>query len=133
MGGIDRRTLLTTASAFGLSFAAGARPAFAQTDWQAGAGADWAKVMAAAKKEGKVVVAGHSALARPFSDDFKRDTGIELEFLGGNTRELTARLQREVRSNSLTMDVSLGGGSELLTLYPEGQLVPIKPQLMLPA
>jgi ABC-type Fe3+ transport system substrate-binding protein len=131
MGGIDRRTLLATASAFGLSVAAGVKPA-AAADWQDGAGAEWAKVMAAAKREGKVVVAGHSALARVFADDFKRDTGIELEFLGGNTRELTARLQREVRAGSLTMDVSLGGGSELLTLYPEGQLVAIKPQLMLP-
>jgi ABC-type Fe3+ transport system substrate-binding protein len=101
-------------------------------DWQAGAGSRWAAVLAAAEREGKVVVTGHPALARPFTDEFKRDTGLNLEYLGGNTRELTARLQREVRSNNLTIDIALGGGSELLTLYPQGQLVAVKPQLMLP-
>jgi ABC-type Fe3+ transport system substrate-binding protein len=131
MQGIRRQVSWAAACAIGFAAVIALTPATA-ADWQAGAGPEWAKVLAAAKREGKVVVAGHSALARPFTEDFKRDTGIDLEFLGGNTRDLTARLQREVRSGSLTIDVSLGGGTELLTLYPEGQLLALKPQMMLP-
>ena len=104
----------------------------AQADWQDGAGPAWANVLSAAKKEGKVVIAGHPALARPFSEGFKRDTGIDLEYLGGNPRELTARFSRELRSESSTIDIMLGGGSEILNLYPEGRLVSVKAQLLLP-
>lgn len=106
--------------------------AHAADEWQAGADDKWRTVLAAAKKEGKVVVSGFPALAKPFTEEFKRDTGIELEYLGGSTSELSARLRREAKSNNLTIDISLGGGSELLTLYPEGLLEPVKPQMMLP-
>lgn len=109
-----------------------ALPPAQAADWQAGAGPEWAKVMAAAKQEGKVVVAGPPALARAFTEDFKRDTGIDLEYVGGNTREIGARFGRELDSGHLTLDVSLGGGSELLTAYPQGRLVALKPQMMLP-
>jgi len=48
--------------------------AFAQTaDWQAGAGNNWRDVLAKAKAEGKVVVAGHPALSQPLSAGFQRD------------------------------------------------------------
>ncbi len=101
-------------------------------NWQAGTGAEWKQVMAAAKREGKVVVAGHPALAKPLAQAFARDTGLVLEYLGGNPGDLAARLEREAQAGKLTIDLALGGGSELLSLYPRGLLKPIKPQLLLP-
>jgi ABC-type Fe3+ transport system substrate-binding protein len=131
MCGIERQILRGAACAAALTAFITVTPA-AAADWQAGAGPEWANVLAAAKREGKVVVIGHPPLARAFSEEFKRDTGIELEFLGSNPREISARVEREVRAGNVTVDIVLGGGSELLTLYPEGRLLAIKPQMMLP-
>jgi ABC-type Fe3+ transport system substrate-binding protein len=101
-------------------------------DWQAGAGDNWKKVLEAARKEGKVVVAGDTgALATVMPAAFKRDTGIEMEFLTGRTGELTTRVEREVRAGAATIDVSIGGGTEI-KLAHEGYLVPIRSQLILP-
>ncbi len=101
-------------------------------DWQAGAPADWQRLLAAAKQEGKVVVSGHPALARPLSKAFTRDTGIRLEYLGGELNELSTRLAREAKAGNVTVDVALGGGTEIRTLR-DGLLNPIKPQLLLPS
>ena len=103
----------------------------AAQDWQAGAGDDWRQTLAAAKAEGTVVVAGSPDLSTPISEGFQRDTGIKVRFLGGNPRDLTGRIEREVRSNNLTVDILLGGASDL-TLVKEGFAVPIKPQFILP-
>ena len=103
----------------------------AAADWQAGAGDDWKQALAAAKAEGTVVIAGSPDLATPMSVGFERDTGIEVRFLGGNPRDLTGRIEREVRSNNLTVDILLGGASDL-TLVKEGFAVPLKPQFILP-
>jgi ABC-type Fe3+ transport system substrate-binding protein len=105
--------------------------ALAAGDWQAGAGEEWKKVLAAAKKEGKVVVSGHPGLAQPLSQAFARDTGITLEFLGGELSELSTRLAREAKAGKLTIDVALGGGNEIRMMH-DGLLSPVKPQLLLP-
>jgi ABC-type Fe3+ transport system substrate-binding protein len=118
LAGILFGTLLSTA------------PAIAQ-DWQAGAGEDWKQLLAAAKAEGKVVIAGSPDLAKPMSQGFLRDTGITVEFLGGAARDLSSRVAREARSGNVTLDLMLGGGSDL-DLVKGGFAVPIKPQLILP-
>lgn len=100
-------------------------------DWQDGAPAEWAKVVAAAKAEGKVVVAGSPDMGKPFTDAFQRDTGIKLEYLGGNTRDLSSRAARELRTNQVTIDMMIGGASEL-PLINEGLATPLDNQLMLP-
>src|SRR6266700_8313925 len=64
----------------------------ATSDWQAGAPAEWTRVLEAARKEGQVTVAGFPLLAEKMSAAFKRDTGIQLNFLGGNTGDQSARL-----------------------------------------
>ncbi|HXQ51916.1 MAG TPA: hypothetical protein VN802_12530 [Stellaceae bacterium] len=51
-------------------------------DWQEGAGPDWQRILADAKKEGSVVVTGPAELADPIAAGFLRDTGIKVEFLG---------------------------------------------------
>ena len=126
-----RNTLRLIAVAIGALVAA---PIQAEAqDWQAGAGADWQKVMAAARKEGKAVLAADNAvLVDALSKGFERDTGIKLEVLTGTPNDLSARLTREAKAGQLTIDVSTGGGTELITLYPERLLTPVKPQLILP-
>jgi ABC-type Fe3+ transport system substrate-binding protein len=110
-----------------------ASAALAADDWQAGAGAEWQKVLDAARQEGTVVVAAESPLSRPISTAFERDTGISVEFIGGSVSDRAVRLQREAEANNRTIDVAISGGTELLTMYPFGYLAPIKPRLMLPS
>jgi iron(III) transport system substrate-binding protein len=119
--------LLALTCVTGVSSAAQALP-----DWQAGAGEDWKKVLAAAKKEGKVVVAGAAPLSKNISAQFERDTGIPVEFVIANTSELATRLQREAQSGNTSIDVAFGGGVEFFTMYLPGYLEPIAPRLMLP-
>jgi ABC-type Fe3+ transport system substrate-binding protein len=108
----------------------GTPPATA-ADWQEGAGPEWAKVLEAARAEGKVVLAGRPEMGPHFVKAFQRDTGVTMEYLGGNGRELQSRLDREVRSGNVTMDVVLGGASGV-DMIEQGYLLPIKPRFMLP-
>jgi ABC-type Fe3+ transport system substrate-binding protein len=85
----------------------------AAEDWQAGAGPDWQKVLAAAKQEGSVVVAGPPQLAEPFAAGFLRDTGIQLEYFAGEARTTASRVVRELRAGNVTIDVFLTGNAEL--------------------
>ena len=101
-------------------------------DWQSGAGENWKKTLAAAKLEGKVVVAGNAQLNKAISAGFERDTGIPVLFVVGNPSEIATRTQREAKAGTLTVDVVLNGGTELLTMHLPGYLDPIKPLLMLP-
>jgi len=107
-------------------------PAAAAPDWQAGAPPEWKQVLAAAQAEGQITVAAFAALAETMSAAFKRDTGIQLNFLGGGTSQQSARLEAEARAQNLTIDILIGGGRELKPMMTEGMLVPVAPQLMLP-
>jgi len=112
-------------------FALGTLAPLHAQDWQAGGGEAWTKLLAAAKKEGKVVVAAPSPLAGPLSENFKRDTGIDLEFLGGDPREQSARFNREVRAKNVTIDLILSGGAQF-PLMETNDLVSLKKQIVLP-
>ena len=101
-------------------------------DWQSGASADWERVLAAARTEGKVTVAAFPALGEKMSAAFKRDTGIQLDFLASNAAEQSARLEAEARAKNLTIDILIGGGRELGAMMRDGLLEPIAPQLLLP-
>ena len=105
--------------------------AFATDHWQANAPADWKRLLTAARQEGRVVVAGHPALAGSLAKAFERDTGITVEYLGGAPNELFQRLSREASSGKLTIDIAIGGGAEL-PMIAAGQLEPVKPKLILP-
>ncbi|HXP73643.1 MAG TPA: extracellular solute-binding protein [Stellaceae bacterium] len=100
-------------------------------DWQDGAGPDWQRVVAAAQKEGPVVVAGAGELAKPMKDAFTRDTGIAVEWLAAEPRDILPRIGREVRARSLTIDLFFTGAS-MLGMMHDGLMAPIKPQLLLP-
>jgi ABC-type Fe3+ transport system substrate-binding protein len=100
-------------------------------DWQAGAPPEWRTLLADAQREGKVVVAGRPQIGEPMKQAFRRDTGITLDFLGGNGRDLDSRLLREIRAKQLTVDVMFSGAT-LVNLVHEGYFKPVKPQLVLP-
>src|SRR4051794_26749444 len=59
--------------------------------WDADAPAEWEDILAAGQKEGSVVVAGFPSHAEPMAKAFKRDTGIDLEFIGGDGSANSAR------------------------------------------
>jgi len=104
----------------------------ARADWQEGAGADWQRLLAAGRKEGKVVVAGRPDLAVPMAAAFKRDTGITIDYLGGEGREQLTRLAREMRAHQVTIDV-IFGGQGMIPFVNDGFMKEIKPQLVLPS
>ncbi len=119
-----RRALLA------LLLIAAALPAWA-ADWQEGGGAKWAETLAAAREEARVVVMGRPDLAKPYAEGFQRDTGITLDYLGGEGREQVSRLARELRAGAVTIDL-LFGGATTLGMAHQGQLADLTPQLLLP-
>jgi len=106
-------------------------PSAEAADWQAGAGPDWRKALAAAKAEGTVVVTGPPQLATALTEGFQRDTGIRVEYLGGEARTTASRVVRELRANNVTIDISLTGNAEL-PLAKEGFFEDDKARLLLP-
>jgi len=100
-------------------------------EWDAGAGPEWASLLEAARAEGKVVVGGPAFLADAMIAAFAADTGLELEWIGASGSELSARLQQEVQSGAVTMDLKLGGPQELFVDF-RAVLEPLAPQLILP-
>lgn len=115
----------------GLIFLSGLTGTASAQDWQAGAPPEWAQTLEAARQEGPLVVAGSPDMGKPMTEGFQRDTGLKLVFFGGNQRDISSRVEREVRSKNLTIDIVIGGASDL-ALVKEGHGEPIKPQLILP-
>lgn len=105
-------------------------PARAQ-DWQAGAPPQWQKILAAAKQEGHVAVVGPSELAVPIAEGFLKDTGIQVDYLGGVASVNASRVAREVRAGNVTVDFMFTGTAEL-PLVKEGYFEDEKARLLLP-
>ena len=101
-------------------------------DWQAGAGPDWQKLLAAGRQEGTLAIAGRGEMAQPMTEAFKRDTGITMTFLGGEGREQFTRLAREMRAGQVTIDIIFDGQS-LVPFVNDGYIKAIKPQFLLPS
>jgi ABC-type Fe3+ transport system substrate-binding protein len=99
--------------------------------WDDGAGADWAKVLEAARKEGNVVVMGRPDLGPAFAAAFKRDAGLGLDYLGGQTRDLQARFRREAASGNVVSDIMLGGETSVDMISP-GYLMSLSEHILLP-
>jgi ABC-type Fe3+ transport system substrate-binding protein len=110
---------------------AGAHASASAQDWQAGAGPDWQRVLADAKAEGHVAVVGPPELGVPIADAFLRDTGIEVDYLGGVASANGARVTREAHAGSVTIDVMFTGTAEL-PLAKQGLLADESARLILP-
>jgi ABC-type Fe3+ transport system substrate-binding protein len=128
----SRRTFLAGLGAASIAARAPDAGAADEAGWQDGAPPEWQRVLTAARAEGQVTVAAFPALSEKMSAAFQRDTGIQLNFLGGGTSEQSARFEAEARAKNLSIDILIGGGRELKPMMTDGLLEPVKPQLMLP-
>ncbi len=104
----------------------------AQTaDWKN----SWDELLAAAKREGKVVVSGPPSqkLRQALPAAFKERFGVTLEYLGGRSGEIATRLRAERRAGIYTVDLMLAGIQTMATiLYREEMLDPLRSALFLP-
>lgn len=85
----------------------------------------WDAVIAAAKKEGKVVVYGVSN-SKPMIDEikslFSEKYGLRIEYLTGRSREVRERVNTEVRTRRQIVDVANAGATSLPALWQDGGL-----------
>jgi iron(III) transport system substrate-binding protein len=102
-----------------------------ETSWQT----EWERVLAAARREGKVVVAGVAGedMRKALTDPFEREFGIVVEYLGSSGSELSPRVEKERAAGIYTWDVFVAGTTTLVQgLKPLGALDTIEPALILP-
>jgi iron(III) transport system substrate-binding protein len=95
----------------------------------------WDDLVAAAQREGKVVVAGpaHPEVRQVLPAAFKARFGINLEYVGAPASAAVAKLHAERRAGIYSLDVTLAGIQTVATIfYREGLLDPIKPLLVMP-
>jgi iron(III) transport system substrate-binding protein len=106
--------------------------AWAQTpDWQS----TWDKTLAAAKKEGKVVVIGSPdpVMRNKIIPAFTARYGIQVAYIAGGSGELVQRMRVERSTGIYSVDVYLAGNETTVNvLYPEKMIDPIKPLMILP-
>jgi ABC-type glycerol-3-phosphate transport system substrate-binding protein len=125
---LSRRTLLRAAVLGGAAAAVGAPRAAAQTP-------EWAGLVAAAKKEGKVVVNtfpgdGYGRALKPFTQAYPE---IKLEHTSLHSQDFAPRIMQERRANSFTWDVvTIPTSTALQVLRPAGVWDPIRPVIVLP-
>ncbi len=97
--------------------------------------ADWDTTLAAARKEGKVVIGTavpNADLRKTWSKIFKERYGIELELIVGRGSKLTKRIVTEIKAGVNNFDVINGGSSSILAVFNEGFLEPLPSRLILP-
>jgi iron(III) transport system substrate-binding protein len=95
----------------------------------------WDKLVADAKKEGKVVIIAPSdpQVREAIPAAFKAKYGITVEYLGGRSSDMAARLRTERQSGIYTIDVALSGTLTMASIfYGEKMLDPLRPALIDP-
>jgi iron(III) transport system substrate-binding protein len=100
-------------------------------DWQK----EWDETLAAAKKEGKVVVVGSPdpVMRNEIIPKFTQRFGIQVEYIAGSASQIAGRVATERSSGMYSVDVYLAGaGTTVRTLYPDKMLDPLKPLLIHP-
>lgn len=107
-------------------------PGLAQTK---GSDKEWQDILNAAKKEGKVVVAGSPdpVMRNEVIPKFTARYGIPIEFIAGRSSQIVSRVQTERSAGIFNVDVYLSGPDTTAnTLYGEKLVDPLKPLLILP-
>ena len=97
--------------------------------------AAWDELIAAARREGTVVVAGpaHPEVREALPAAFKARFGVNLEYIGGPASAAAAKLRAERQAGIYTLDVTLAGIQTMATVFHREKLLdPIKPLLILP-
>ena len=128
------KRLLAFTIALVLLASATASDAVAQGDpnWKA----KWDQLVADAKKEGKVVIIAPSdpQVREAIPKAFKERYGITVEYLGGRSSDMAARLRSERQAGVYTIDVALSGTLTMASIfYAEKMLDPIRPVLIDPS
>jgi iron(III) transport system substrate-binding protein len=122
------RQYLTLAAVVGLGCAAFSSNAAAQSS-------EWNALVAAAQKEGKVVLLGppDQQVRKELPAAFKARYGVTVEYLGTRSTESSARLRAERGAGIYTVDVVFAGGDTMSGVYhAEKMLAPLKPELISP-
>jgi iron(III) transport system substrate-binding protein len=99
------------------------------------AAAAWDQLVAAAQKEGKIVVSGPPVpeARTKMPEAFKQRFNIDMDYLAVNSSQLASRIETERAAGQYTMDVSMGGPDTVYaTFLPNKWLDPLKPALILP-
>jgi iron(III) transport system substrate-binding protein len=107
--------------------AAAAQP----SDWQKA----WDDTLTAARKEGKVVVAGppDAEVRKHLPEAFKKRFGITMEYQSARGTDSATKLRAERAAGIYTSDAALAGSNTMFTvLLREKMLAPLKPELILP-
>jgi ABC-type Fe3+ transport system substrate-binding protein len=100
-------------------------------DWQK----TWDETLAAARKEGKVVVAGSPdpVMRNEIIPAFTKRYGIQVEYIAGRSGEIADRVRVERGSGIYSIDAYLAGpDTSYNVLHAEKMIDPLKPQLILP-
>jgi iron(III) transport system substrate-binding protein len=100
-------------------------------DWQK----TWDETLAAAKKEGKVVVAGppDAEVRKALPEAFKNRYGITMEYQSARGTDSATKLRAERAAGIYTADAALAGSNTIFTvLFREKMLAPLRPELILP-
>jgi len=95
----------------------------------------WDKLVADAKKEGKVVIIAppDPQVRENIPAAFKAKYGITVEYLGGRSSDAAARLRTERASGIYTVDAALSGMLTMASIfYAEKMLDPVRPVLIDP-
>ncbi len=106
-------------------------PAVTKPQWQQ----EWDKTVAAARKEGSVMVYStpSGAVLRVLAEAFEKKFGIKVEFVNGRGEELTQRMQSEKAGGINVVDVIMSGGTTTQTVMkPRGLLGKFDDVLILP-
>lgn len=115
-----------------LTLTLGGRPSSVYPqEWKKG----WEKTLVAAKKEGKVVVAGPpgQAYRQALIAFSKAYPDIQLDFVGIQGRDFAPRIMQERRGGQFLWDVHIGGPNTMFnSLLPAKALDPLRPAVIQP-
>jgi ABC-type Fe3+ transport system substrate-binding protein len=97
--------------------------------------AEWEKVLAAARKEGKIVVSvpASNELRAAIERSFEKRYGVDVEPVVGRASAVVRKMVEESKAGVRYVDVHMGGSESIVTgLLPEGILEPVEPLMVLP-
>jgi iron(III) transport system substrate-binding protein len=96
---------------------------------------EWQEAVTAAKKEGKVVVAGSPdpVMRNEIIPKFTARYGIPVEFIAGRSSQIVSRVETERSAGIYSVDVFLAGpDTTAIELYGNKMIDPVRPLLILP-
>lgn len=95
----------------------------------------WDETLAAARKEGKVIVVGAAdpVMRNEVIPAFTKRYGIAVDYLAGRSGTIAERVKIERASGVYSIDAYLPGSDTMFNvLYPEKMIDPLKPMMVLP-